>query len=334
MISIRQLEVGYKKGRHSSPIMRFPDISIGKGSFIAIAGPNGIGKSTLIKTLVQLIPSLEGEIYIKGKSISTYSRVELASIISYVSTEIIQASQVTVRDIVTFGRYPYTNWLGRITADDRKITDEAIELLELNHLADKFIDEISDGERQRAMIARAIAQQTDIIILDEPTAFLDLPHKHEIIHLLGKFSREYGKTILFTTHDLGIALREADKLWLLSENGFYEGAPEDLVLNGAISKVFNTLNVMFDNRKGEFIVKRVFKPYFHLVGKTSAVYWTRIALEKDGFTILDCENELAPKILIDQHPSGYQWMIDSGDKRDTFGSVSKLREFIRSNFSA
>lgn len=332
IIELQNLVVGYHKKRNPVSVMCFPEIKVEKGDFIAIAGPNGIGKSTLIKTLVQLIPELSGKIMFKGRPASIYSRNALASLISYVSTEAIHNHQMTVRDLVTFGRYPYTNWFGKIENEDMGIVDEAIAMLEIEHLATRFIDEISDGERQKAMIARAIAQQTEIVILDEPTAFLDLPHKHEIVNLLGRFSREFRKTIIFTTHDLGIAIREVDKLWILSDTGFYYGSPEDLVLNGTISKTFNTSKVAFDNRKGDFSIKKTYKPFFYITGKNSVVHWTKNAIEKDGYTILDKETDSQPVITIEQSASEYLWKCSSQGKVTVLNSISELRMFIRNNF--
>lgn len=332
IIELRNLVIGYQKGGHEAkPIMTFPEINVEKGDFIAIAGVNGIGKSTLIKTLIQLIPKISGDIIFNSKPASSYSRTKLASLISYVSTEVIHAQQLTVRDLVTFGRYPYTNWFGKIEAEDRTIVEEAIDLLELRHLASKFIDEISDGERQRAMIARALAQETEIVILDEPTAFLDLPHKHEIINLLGRLTREQGKTILFTTHDLSIAIKEADKLWLLSNEGFNQGSPEDLILNGILAKIFNTHKVSFDNRRGDFTIKKTFKPYFNINGKMTASLWTRHALEKEGFTALEKEDLNYPAIFVDQTETGYQWTLNYKSLCIQFNNILDLRRYIRNN---
>lgn len=331
MIELRKLVVGYSRKRNPVPVMSFPDIEVARGDFIAIAGQNGIGKSTLIKTLVQLIPEISGQIILDGKPVSSYSRTKLASIVSYVSTEVIHNQQMTVRDLVTYGRYPYTNWFGKIEKEDYSIVDEAIEMLELQHLALRSIDEISDGERQRTMIARALAQQTEIVILDEPTAFLDLPHKHEIINLLGRLSREYNKTIIFTTHDLGIAIREADQLWLLSHHGFYQGSPEDLILQGTVAKTFNTPKVSFDNRKGEFTIKKTYKPYFYISGKSSVVYWTRNAIEKDGFTVLEKETPGFPSVFVDQTATGYVWNLVFKGVTIPFKSILDLRIYIKQN---
>lgn len=332
IIEMKNLVVGYRRKNLAVPVMGFPSIKVEKGDFIAVAGQNGIGKSTLIKTLIQLIPEIKGEILLKGKSVKTYSRTTLASLISYVSTEIVHNQQMTVRDLVTFGRYPYTNWFGKIEKEDLKIVDEAIELLELQHLAGRSIDEISDGERQRAMIARALAQQTEIMILDEPTAFLDLPHKHEIVNLLGWLSRKFNKTVIFTTHDLGIAIREADKLWLLSRDEFFQGSPEDLILSGTISKTFNTSKVSFDNRKGEFTIKKELRPYIHITGKSNLVHWTKNAIEKDGFTVPDKDSEDFPSITVSQHSDGYEWKLLNKGKAYSFRSIAELRIFIKDNF--
>jgi iron complex transport system ATP-binding protein len=332
IIEMKGLVVGYRRKNQPVPVMSFPSIKVEKGDFIAVAGQNGIGKSTLIKTLIQLIPEIEGDILLNGKPVKSYPRTKLASIISYVSTEIVHNQQMTVRDLVTFGRYPYTNWFGKIEKNDLKIVDEAIELLELQHLAGRSIDEISDGERQRTMIARALAQQTEIMILDEPTAFLDLPHKHEIVNLLGWLSRKFKKTVIFTTHDLGIAIREVDKLWLLSGDGFFHGSPEDLILNGTVSKTFNTSKVSFDNRKGEFTIKKELRPFIHVTGKSNLIHWTKNAIEKDGFTVLDKETEDFPSIAVSQQPDGFEWKLMNRGNDLIFKSILELRLFIKDNF--
>lgn len=331
IIELNGLVAGYHRKQKTVPVMSFPDIRVAKGDFIAIAGPNGIGKSTLIKTLVQLIPEISGKIMLKGKPVSSYTRIDLASLVSYVSTEIIH-SRLSVRELVSFGRYPYTNWFGKIGEEDLRIVDEAITMLELEHLSGRSIDEISDGERQKAMIARALAQQTEIIILDEPTAFLDLPHKYEIVNLLGRLSREFGKTVIFTTHDLGIAIREVDKLWILSKDGFFHGSPEDMVLDGIFSRTFNTPRVSFDSRKGEFTIRKTYKPFFYITGKSSVVYWTRNAIEKDGFTTIDKQTESRPSITIEPTPEGYQWIVDHHGQTTRLKNILELRSFIRDNF--
>lgn len=331
IIELNGLVAGYHRKQKVVPVMSFPDMKVAAGDFIAIAGPNGIGKSTLIKTLVQLIPEISGQIMLGGKPVSAYTRIELATLVSYVSTEMIH-SRLSVRELVSFGRYPYTNWFGRIGEEDMRIVDEAVAMLELEALAHRNIDEISDGERQKAMIARALAQQTEIVILDEPTAFLDLPHKYEIVNLLGRLSREFGKTVLFTTHDLGIAIREVDKLWILSGNGFFHGSPEDLILDGTIAKTFHTPRVLFDNRKGEFTVKKTLRPYFFITGKNIAVHWTRNAIEKDGFTVIDKPVESQPAITVEQTPTGYQWMVELNRQTTALKSISELRAYIRENF--
>lgn len=332
ILQFKNLAVGYNRGKHPVTVMCFPDIIVEKGDFIAIAGQNGIGKSTLIKTLVQLIPEISGEVVLKGRNIKEFSGVQLASHISYVSTDVVTAQQITVKELVAFGRYPYTNWFGKMGVEDMTVVDQVIEMLELKHLSAKYIDEVSDGERQRVMIARALAQKTEIVILDEPTAFLDLPHKHEIINLLGKLSKEQQKTIIFTTHDLGIAIKETDKLWLLSENGFFQGSPEDLILNGLISKTFNTSKVSFDNRKGEFSVRKTFKPYFFISGKVNAVHWTRNAIEKDGFSVIEREDPAFPVITIEQTANGYIWKLSFLSTEKEFLNILDLRKFIRNNF--
>jgi iron complex transport system ATP-binding protein len=149
---------------------------------------------------------------------------------------------------------------------------------------------------------------------------------------LGKLTREMGKTIIFTTHDLGIAIRETDKLWLLSHDGFFHGSPEDLVLNGIIAKTFNTPKVAFDARKGDFSIKKTYKPFFYITGKSSVVHWTRNAIEKDGFTVIDKASELLPAIDVEQTQNGYSWKVSFKGKLTELTSIFDLRNFIRNNF--
>jgi iron complex transport system ATP-binding protein len=170
------------------------------------------------------------------------------------------------------------------------------------------------------------------MILDEPTAFLDLPHKHEIVNLLGWLSRKFKKTVIFTTHDLGIAIREVDKLWLLSGDGFFHGSPEDLILSGTVAKTFNTSKVSFDNRKGEFTIKKELRPFIHITGKSNPVHWTKNAIEKDGFTVLEKETEGFPSIVISQKTEGYEWKLSFKDNVLDFKTISELRIFIKDNF--
>ncbi len=237
LIHIENLEIGYGKGRKAVSLSGKINCNVSGGELVSLMGRNGSGKSTLLRTMAGLQDSLGGKILIKGRPVGDYHRLEMARLLGFVSTEVIRVEGLRVRDMVAMGRYPHTGWFGSLSSRDHEIIDRAIELTSLGSLMNRDLDELSDGERQRAMIARTLAQDTDIMVLDEPTAFLDLTHKYEITLLLGELARKHGKTIVFSTHDLELSLQEANKLWLMSEKGVVEGEPEELLRSGQIGEV-------------------------------------------------------------------------------------------------
>jgi iron complex transport system ATP-binding protein len=179
---------------------------------------------------------LGGEVFLKGRPVKEIHRIDLARMLGYVSTEVVRVDGLRVRDLVAMGRYPHTGWFGSLSSTDYKMIDRAIELTSLGSLVDRDLDELSDGERQRAMIARTLAQDTEILVLDEPTAYLDLIHQYEITVLLGELAQDHGKTIVFSTHDLQLSLQQADKLWLLGGDGLIQGSPSGLLEGGKLGE--------------------------------------------------------------------------------------------------
>ena len=214
-IRLTGLSIGYR-GKHSVKCVA-DDISqaIHSGELTCLLGENGAGKSTLLRTLSGFLSPLAGEISILGRPLSSYKERELATVIGVVLTEKNNLQNMTVRELVGMGRSPYTGFWGRLSADDRRKVDDALSLVGIAALGDRMVQTLSDGERQKVMIAKALAQETPIIFLDEPTAFLDYPSKVEILHLLHRLSREMHKTIFLSTHDLELALQIADRLWLM-----------------------------------------------------------------------------------------------------------------------
>jgi iron complex transport system ATP-binding protein len=331
IIQTNQLSVGYKNRSQSKAIVSDLNVSVSRGELIGIIGQNGIGKSTLLRTLSRQQWPLEGTVLIQGRSINTFSRNEFAQKVSFVSTEIVRLNHCTVRQFVSFGRSPYTNWFGQLTSIDKKLVSEAIDMVGLTGLAGRYINEISDGERQRVMIARTLAQDTDIIVLDEPTAFLDMPNKFEVIHILSELTRKKKKTILFTSHDLNIAISEADRLWLMVPGAFIDGAPEDLVLQHSISNLFKETQLKFDTRKGEFSIHRKPIGSCKLNGKGIALIWTKKALERLGF---DTENkDVANPVIInvDEKQGVTQWTLIQKDTIHNFDSIYELGLFLKQN---
>ena len=246
-IKVIGLDTGYSDRKHTTVITRDINASLYSRELTCLLGPNGAGKSTLLKTLTTFLPPVKGEILIEGKQLETYSESDLAKVIGVVLTERLNINNMTVDELVGMGRSPYTGFWGHMSDYDRTVVAESIALVGIEGLRGRMVQTLSDGERQKVMIAKALAQETPVIFLDEPTAFLDYPSKVEIMQLLQKLSREKNKTVFLSTHDLELALQIADKVWLLDKpHGVTIGTPEELALNGAISIYFQREGLEFD----------------------------------------------------------------------------------------
>ena len=217
-IQTQNLTIGYKSKSETITVVQNINLDLEKGKLIALIGENGIGKSTLIKTITGIIPPLQGEITLLNKPLQSYKPLDLAQELSIVLTEKLPPSNLTVYEIIALGRQPYTNWLGTLSEEDITKIEKAISLTEIQHLVHKKHDEISDGQLQIALIARALAQDTSIIILDEPTTHLDLVHKATLLKLLQKLTHETGKTILYSTHDIDLAIQMTDEMIVFTPN--------------------------------------------------------------------------------------------------------------------
>ena len=239
ILSIDSLQIGYGSGSRRRILLPGLNASANRGELVAVIGRNGIGKSTLLRSIIGLQPFYGGSIMINGENLSGIPRLELARKTGYISTEIIRVSNMTVYDLVALGRFPHTNWIGRIDDRSREAITDAISKTGLNQLAGRYITELSDGERQRVMIARVLAQDADIMVMDEPTAFLDLPGKYEIMNLIRNLSRS-GKTVIFSTHDINLALRLTDRIWLILKDRLIEGPPAELLKNGSFDSLFES----------------------------------------------------------------------------------------------
>jgi len=320
---LSNLSVGYR--RHV--VLANMNLSANEGELIALIGRNGLGKSTLLRTIACLQPALSGKIMVAGKPLGQYSRNELAGLLSIVSTEPVGVSHLTVRQLVAFGRFPHTNWIGKLTEKDATLVEEAMQLVGIVSLGNKNLHEISDGERQRAMIARTLAQDTGLILLDEPTAFLDMPNRYEVVHLLHQLTRTKRKTILFSTHDLNIAMHQADKLWLMVDDILYEGAPEDMVLNRQFARVFEGTKLHFDDCKGEFNIKQTeFQP-IKLSGEKKTFFWTKKALERLGFSVQKEENKNYADIVANEGVPN-SWTCNLHGKQLQFTSIYELSKHL------
>lgn len=251
LLEIRNLTVGYGTKAIQSDL----DISAPAGALISLVGTNGAGKSTLLRTLAGLQRPLAGTVRIAGHDINTITPHERARHMSIVLTDRIDIERLTIRHLVAMGRFPYTNWLGSLSDSDNLIIDRAIADVNLSHKADADINHVSDGEKQRAIIAKALAQDTPLVLLDEPTAHLDLPNRIETMLLLRRLSVSTKKTFILSTHELDLALQTSDQIWLMTPRGVQIGMPEDLMLSGSFQSAFGSDNYSFDAIDGHCIVR-------------------------------------------------------------------------------
>ncbi len=325
ILVLKDLEIGFRKGRKTiASLLSGVNVSAGRGELVALIGQNGIGKSTLLKTIVRLHEQLSGEILFSNKDILDYTATELSSLVGFVSTEVIRVGNLTVRDLISLGRFPYTNWLGKLTQEDHELVNRAMEMVNLLNFADKNVSEISDGERQRAMIARTIAQDTDILVLDEPTAFLDLPNRYEVIQLLRNLSEEKDKLVIFSTHDLEMVINEADKIWMMTKDEMVNGAPEDLVLNGSFNHLFPGSKAVFNKESGSFSYLREGKKEIILSGAGTAFEWTKKALQRKGY--IPVRNGSSIKIHVNTNNANdiIEWLVSTKNEEFRVNSILEL----------
>jgi iron complex transport system ATP-binding protein len=333
LVRLEKLEIGYGQGRKRKSIAGKMDCNVFGGELVSLMGRNGSGKSTLLRTIAGLQQPVRGRIMIEGRAQEEYHRMDLARMLGFVSTEVVRVQGLRVRDLVAMGRYPHTGWFGSLSSGDQDQIDRAIELTSLGTLVERDLDELSDGERQRAMIARTLAQDTRIMVLDEPTAFLDLTHRHEITLLLGELAREHGKTIIFSSHDLQLSLKQADKIWLIQEDGIVEGAPEDLVLNGKLEE-----GLLQDSASGGFKMDphtgdlEMHVEYKHSVSLTAGSdetrAWTIRSLERSGIRVE--ENKKHPvHVFAEKRRDESTWRVEEEGRETEFKSIYDLSLYLR-----
>lgn len=280
------LAIGYRGGTTTHIVADNLTLSVASGEVICLLGQNGAGKSTLLRTLAGMQPSLKGAVRLGGDTLNRLSAREKARRLALVTTERVDAPMMTAQMLVSLGRHPYTDWTGQLTPNDKHIILHALALVGAQALAARRVAELSDGERQRIMIARALAQEPSLLMLDEPTAFLDLPRRIDTMQLLRRLAREQGYAVLLSTHDLDLALRTADRIWLMSAEGILvQGAPEDLVLDGTFEQAFAREGVHFDAMTGTFRMLTTIIGSVSVEGEGLRAIWTRRALERAGYHI-------------------------------------------------
>lgn len=242
MIELHDITLGYG----SRTLIESVETRFERGSMIALLGRNGTGKSTLLRAIARLQEVMKGVIMVEGKPLAELSQAELARLVSFVTTERIDVEALTAYDLVAIGRSPYTGWMGRLTDKDHEAIKRAMVIAGVQHMAERRVSTMSDGECQRVMIARALAQDTPIILLDEPTAFLDLPNRYELCTLLGRLAHEENKCVIFSTHELDIALSLADSIALVDSPRLVHLPTKEMIVSGNIERLFDSDYVSFD----------------------------------------------------------------------------------------
>ncbi|MDX2163453.1 MAG: ABC transporter ATP-binding protein [bacterium] len=326
ILQARQLSIGYALPRQSKVVIaQRLNLQLRRGELVCLLGANGVGKSTLLRTLTGIQPPLEGHVSIGGSDVHQLSPRQIARKLSIVLTDRLNVGLLDGYALVALGRHPHTGWTGRLTRYDEAVIAWAIDAVGAGELAARQVMELSDGQRQKLMIARALAQETDLILLDEPTAYLDLPHRVEIMRLLRELARETGRGILLSTHDLDLALRTADTVWLMDESGIHNGAPEDLMIDGAFARAFERDGLHFDPDSGMFRMGAAHRGTIVLNGRGLAYTWTRRALEREGFDVLAAHNGRPPiahiEIMDDTPP---RWCLQVDETRHMVTSVQAV----------
>ena len=320
IIELRDLSTGYSTKKEEKIIGAHLNGVLNEGDFVCLLGPNGCGKSTLLKTISGLQPSIHGEVIVQNILLTNYKPKELSKIVSVVLTDNSKLNGMIVYDVVSMGRSPYTGFWGQLKDNDNAIIDKCLQWVDISDLKGRQMGELSDGERQKVMIAKSIAQETPIILLDEPTAFLDYPSKVSIMMMLHRLAKSKNKTIVLSTHDIENALQISDKIWLLNDtNGLISGIPEDLCREGYIDEYFVTNGVYFDKEQCSFHLRYKTAREVILTGNPNNIDYqlTRRALIRNGIKPIRRFEESKLKgtqksVIIDVPGDGTFRMLDNG----------------------
>lgn len=321
IISLINLAIGHG----STTLLKDINLRVRPGEMVALIGRNGTGKSTLLKSMIGLLPLLEGSCILDGTSLENYEPRRRARKVSYVSSHLSHLPSISVKELVSLGRMPFTGFLGRLTEQDQIRINKALDEVRMASLAGRKLEHLSDGERQRTMIARALAQDTPLMVLDEPTAFLDIPNKYDLIHLLSGF-RDQGKSIVYSTHDLDTAMHCADKIWVIYQDKILEGAPEDLGISGLFEWLFEPAGVSYDQLSGRFKYAKASRGSIRLDGREGPeLLWTRSAVERLGFQLDDSGSI---HIRVQKEGPLAAWVLKWEDQSRDFMDIYSLARFL------
>ena len=299
VIQGQDLSIGYRTGKQEKIVHEHLNFQLHAGELTCLLGANGTGKSTLLRTLSASQPALSGKLDILGKSLTEYTEKERSRTIGVVLTDKTFAGGLSVYELVGLGRQPHTGFFGRLNKEDKRIIEEAMENVGIAHKAQSYTAELSDGERQKVMIAKALVQECPLILLDEPTAFLDVVSRIEIMHLLHRLAVEQEKAILLSTHDIEQALVLSDKLWLLSkEHGLQTGVTEDIILNHQMENLFPHKDIHFDYNHGVYYPTITGQRKISVESEDKTLlHWVINALNRNGFQCLSTPQIGIPHLI-------------------------------------
>jgi iron complex transport system ATP-binding protein len=330
----RDLTVGYLSRGTRREVLGGLDLRVGTGELVCVLGPNGAGKSTLLRTLANMQPPLAGTVELGGMDLRKLSALERARRLGVVLTERLAVGSLSAGRVVELGRYPHSGWFGGMGTRDRAAVSWALQAAGAGPLAAREFSQLSDGERQRVMIARALAQEPLLLLLDEPTAFLDVPSRVELMGLLRHLARDQGLAIVLSSHDLELALRIADTVWLVMPDGrLRAGAPEDLVLAGDVAAAFESTRVRFRPEERAFRLVAGARGRATVQGGGLRAALASAVLEREGFTVdPDASSQEAQlALVVDREKSG--WQASFADRHSEGSTFASLAEFVRYPFS-
>ena len=309
VLTLDAVTTGYRHRRGVHVVSSRVSGALRAGAFTVLLGPNGAGKSTLLRTLCGLQAPLEGRVLLDGEDLASLSARRRAQRLGVVLTDQIKVWGLTAQALVALGRHPHTGWSGRLDSADHQAVARALEDAGAADLAVRPLAELSDGERQRVMVARALAQEPRALVMDEVTAFLDLPRRVDIMLMLRRLVHDQDRALLLSTHDLDLAIRTADQIWLIGRNGVFDiGSPEDLVLSGSIQRVFGREGLDFDTETGTFVLSTPRHMTIGLRAEGLLGTWTRRALERVGYTVVDAATTTTIVEAIATEPQA-QWVL-------------------------
>ncbi|TWP23000.1 ABC transporter ATP-binding protein [Apibacter muscae] len=317
ILQINNLSIGYNKA-----LVSRINLNLESGDIVLLIGKNGTGKTTLLKTILNEIPSLEGEIKINNQNINSISLEKISQLVSVVLSRSNISPFLKVYDLVALGRYPYKKWYQKITPEEKKNIDNILELLKLTPYKDYYITQLSDGNLQKALIARAFVQDTPLLILDEPTSHLDITNKLEITKFIKFLAKDKGKIVLFTSHDLNLGLSIADQIAFIKGENFKTGFTEDLALNENIIDFFAGTDVLFNYETNDYeILTNKKKLKINIVGNSKPIYWLKKSLLRNGYSI-----DLNARTVIKEENSNFVIQIE--EKNYCFSTLEKVIHFL------